>query len=142
MISINDPVEGEYEMAWYTNKRGEGPRQRTVKKFKEKGKGPIKIGPENLVHVIPALNGKRVTEGTLPAAAVRAMAAVVRAGKDAVANGQCSCAACEEERDSAGYVTCDRCAFVFHVECANPEAEVGQDDWWCQRCLEIDSSAD
>ncbi len=132
MLTIKNPSEGEFEMVWYSNKRGD----KVVKEFHRGYTGPIKIGPENLVHVFPALNGAKLTKGKVPAAALKAMAAVVRAGKDAEANGQCSCAACEEERTSDGYVSCERCGFMFHVECAEPEAEVGQEDWWCQSCME------
>lgn len=124
-------------MVWYTNKI----RGKVVKEFHRGATSPVKIGPENLVHVFPTLNGSKLSKGKLPAAALKAMAAVVRAGKDAEANGQCSCAACEEERPSDGYVSCERCGHMFHVECAEPEAHVGQDDWWCRSCIDLEDSS-
>lgn len=139
VLSVVDESKGEYQMAWYTNKRG----ARTVKVFKQYCVTSINIEPAALVHVFPALNGKKLTEGTLPKVAAKAMAAVVLAGRDAKDNGQCSCVACEEERDTYGFVSCELCGFMFHLECAHPAVEDGQEgDWWCQGCRESESSVE
>lgn len=134
-------MQGEYVFSWYSSR----PSSDGKTFYQQRGnkKKPMALDPANLVHYFAKLKGGKVKQGGIPDKEMKVIKQVVIAGKDAVANGACSCNRCLKDINHSG-VRCNQCNKWWHHSCAKDSQEefmeggdelFDEDDWWCSNCV-------
>jgi hypothetical protein len=128
-------VDGsDYTFRWYSKKGG-------MFYLTEVESAITDLQRDNLVHVFKDFKGVKpganpLAKGKIGAKDMKCISQTLKAAQDALANGECGCVACEEDRPGAHFVQCQVCEAHYHVECATPSVGADPETWWCGSCAD------